>query len=111
MEETIKSTPLQKTILHHTLLEAIPLSHIPKQEGMGISFSQEDPIIGGFPIHIDEDEGNNIVTSRAHPVPHAKEGGAHDPTRGIIVSLQEVPQDLIHGGQSTINEQHDCEAL
>ena len=64
-----------------------------------------------FPIHIDEDEGNNAVTSRAHPVPHAEEGGAHAPVGGIIVSLQEVPQDLIHGGQSTINEQHDCETL
>ena len=78
---------------------------------MGISFTQGDPIIGGFPIHIDEDEGNNVVTYRAHLAPHAKEGGAHAPTGGILVSLQEAPQDLIHGGQSTINEQHDCEAL
>ena len=92
MEETIKFTPLQKNrgevdILRHKFLEARPLSNIPKQEGMRISFSQEDPIIGGFPIHIDEDESNNTVTSRAHPVPHAKEGGAHDPAGGILVSL------------------------
>ena len=58
MEETIDLTPLQKTmgeadILHHTLLEARPLSHIPKQEGMGISFSQEDPTVEMMPIHID----------------------------------------------------------
>ena len=58
---------------------------------MGISFSQEDPTIEMFPIHIDEDEGNNAVTSRAHPVPHAEEGGAHAPTGGILVYLQEVP--------------------
>ena len=58
---------------------------------MEISFSQEDPIIGGLPIHIDEDEDNNAVTSRAHLVPHAEEGEAHAPTGGILVSLQEFP--------------------
>ena len=51
-----------------------------------------------LPTHIDEEEGNNAVTSRAHPVPHVEGGGAHAPTGGILVSLQEVPQDLIHGG-------------
>ena len=69
--------PLQKTmrevdILHHTLLEARPLSHTPKQEGMEISLLKEDPIIRRLPMHTDEDEGNNVVTSRAHLVPHAE---------------------------------------
>ena len=44
-----------------------------------------------FPTHIDGEEGKNVVTSIAHPVPHAEGGGAHDPTGGILVSLQEVP--------------------
>ena len=109
MEETIKFTPLHKTmggadILHDTLLEARSLFHIPKQEGMGISFSQSDQIYERFPIHINGDEGNIVVTSRAYPVPHAEGGGAHAPIGGIIVSLQEVPHDLIHGGPSTISE-------
>ena len=71
---------------------------------MGITFSKEDPTVEMFPIHIEEDEGNSAVTSRAHPVPHAEGGGAHAPTGGILVSLQEVLQDLIHGGPSTISE-------
>ena len=112
----MEETPLNKTmgevdILHYTLLEARPLVHTPKQEGMGISFSQEDPIVEMLPIHIDKDEGNNDVTSRAHLVSHAKGGGSHAPEGGIILSLQEVPHDLIHGGPSTISEQHDCAAL
>ena len=78
---------------------------------MGITFSQRDPIVELLPTHIDGEEGNNSVTSRAHPVPHAEGGGAHAPVGGILVSLQEFPQDLIHGGPSTINEQHDCAAL
>ena len=64
-----------------------------------------------LPIHIEGDEGKNTVTSRAHPVPHSEEGGSHAPVGGILVSLQEVPQDLIHRGPSTINEQHDCATL
>ena len=65
----MEETPLQKTmgeadILHYTLLEERTIVQIPKQEGMGISFSQEDPIVEMLPIHIDEDEGNNIVPSR-----------------------------------------------
>ena len=64
-----------------------------------------------LPIHIDEDGGNNTVTSRAHPISHAEGGVAHDPIGGILLSFQEVPEDLIHGGPSTINEQHDCVAL
>ena len=64
-----------------------------------------------FPRHIDEDEGNNTVTSRAHLVPHAKGRGARAPTGGILVPLQEVPQDLIHRGPRKINEQHDCVSL
>ena len=89
----MEETPLQKTmggadILHYTLPEARPPVHILEQEGMGISFSQEDPTIEMFPMHIEEDEGNNVVTSRAHPVPQAEGGGAHDPIGGILVSLQ-----------------------
>ena len=91
-------------IFHYTFPEGRPPVHILGQEGMGISFSQEDPTIEMFPIHIDEDEGNNAVTSRAHLVPHAEGRGAHAPIGGILVSLQEVPRDLIHGGQSTIRE-------
>ena len=98
-------------ILHYTLPKTRPPIHILEQEGMGISFSHEDPTFEMFPIHIKEDEGNNVVTSRAHPVPHAEGGGANAPTWGILVSLQEVPQDLIHGGPSIINEQHDCVVL
>ena len=66
------------------------------------------------PIHIEEkdkDGSNIVVTSRAYIVPHAEEGGAHAPTGGIFVSLQEIPQDITYGGKSTINEQHDCETL
>ena len=73
------SSDLEANILHYTLLEARPLVPIPKQEGMGITFSQEDPIVEMLPIPIDEGEGNNIVTSRPHPVPHAEGGGAHAP--------------------------------
>ena len=92
----MEGTPFQKTmggvdILHYTLSEARPPVHILGQEGMGISFSQEDPTIEMLPIHIEEDEGNSVVTSRAHPVPHAEGGGAHALTGGILVSLQEVP--------------------
>ena len=102
LEGPTNSKPLQKPIggahiLHDTLLESRPISHIPKQEGMEISFSQEDPIIGWLTIHIEEDDGNIVVTSRAHLVPHAEERGAHDPTRGFLVTLQEVPQDLTCG--------------
>ena len=116
MEETIKFTPLQKTmggadILHYTFPGARHPVHILEQEGMGISFSQEDPTVEMLPIHIEEDEGNSVVTSRAHLVPHAEGGGAHAPIGGILVVLQEVPQDLIHGGPSTISEQHDCATL
>ena len=57
-----------------------------------------------LPTHIDGVEGNNVVTSRAHIVPHAEGGVAHAPIGGILVSLQEVPQDLIHGGPSTMSE-------
>ena len=98
-------------ILHYTLSKEKPPVHILEQEGMGITFSQKDPTIEMFPTHIDEEEGNNIVTSRAHPVPHAEEGGAHAPIEGILVPLQEFPQDLIHRGPSTISEQHDCTTL
>ena len=96
MEETINSTPLQKTIeeadiLHHILLEARPISPIIEQECMEIYFSKEDPILGRLPIHIDEDVGNNAVMSRVYLEPHAEEEGALAPTRGIIVSLQGIP--------------------
>ena len=111
MEETINSYPFHKTmeeadILHHTLLEAIPLSHIPTQEDMEIHFPKEDPILGRLPIHIDEDEGNNAVMSRDYLVPHAEEGGVLAPTKGIIGSLQESPHDLTCGDQGTTHDLH-----
>ena len=112
----IEETPLHKTmgeadILHYTFPEAKPPVHILEEEGMGITFSQWDPIVEMLPTHIDEEEGNKAVTSRAHPVPHVEGRGAPTPMRGILASLQEVPQDLIHRGPSTISEQHDCVAL
>ena len=64
---------------------------------MEIPFIKEDPLIERFPIHSKEEkkvEGNNAVTSRAHLVPHVEEGGAHAPTKGFLVALQEGPQDL-----------------
>ena len=91
--------------MNDTFLEARSVFHIPKQDGMGISFSQRDQIVERLPIHIDVDEGNNTFTSRANLVPHVEEGGEHAPIGGILVSLQEIPQDLIHGGPSTISEQ------
>ena len=68
MEETINSTPLQKTIeevdiLHHTFLDARPLSPILEQEGMDVPLLKKDPIIGRFPIHDEEAKGNNSVRS------------------------------------------------
>ena len=89
-------TPFQKTmggddVLHYTLPEATLSVHILEQEGMGITFSQRDPLVEMLPTHINEEEGNNAVTSRAHPVPHVEEGGAHAPIGGILVPLQEIP--------------------
>lgn len=82
---------------------------------MEIPFSKEDPLIEKvIPIHVEEEEkagGNNAVISRAYLAPHAEVDGELAPTRGILVSLQEVPEDFICGGQGTINEQHDCETL
>ena len=75
-------------VLHYTLPEATLPIHIIEQEGMGITFSQRDPLVEMLPTHIDEEKGNNTVTYRAHPVPHAEEGGAHAPTGGILVPLQ-----------------------
>ena len=80
------------------------------QGGKEILFPKEDPIIGGFPTH-KEAEGNSAGISRVNLVPHAEEGGALALTRGILAALQGSPQDLIHGGPSTINEQHDCATL
>ena len=113
LKESKNSNPLQKTvgkvpILHNTLLEERSLSHVFGQESMKVPFSKEDPLIKQMtPIHIKEEEedgGYNAVTSRAYLVPHAEEGGAHAPIGGILVSLQEIPQDLTCGRQSTINE-------
>ena len=73
--------------MHHTLLEARNLSHIPEQEGMEILFSKKDPILGGFPVHIDEDEGNSDVMSRVYLAPHAEEEGDLAPNRGILLTL------------------------
>ena len=81
----------EEKILHYTLPETRPPVHILEQEGMRISFAQGDPTIEVFPTHIDGVEGNNAVTFRAHKVPHAEGEGAHAPTRGILVLLQEFP--------------------
>ena len=91
MEETIDSKTFQKAmkeanILHDAYLEAI--SSFLAQGGKGISFSKEDPIIGELPNHV---EGNNAINSRVDLVPHAEEGGALAPTRGILRSLQGGP--------------------
>ena len=98
-------------ILHDTFLEARPSSFILAQGGKEIPFPKEDPIIGGLPTHIEEAKGNIVVISRVDLAPHADGGGALAPTRGVLSSLQGNPQDLIHGGPSTISEQHDCVAL
>ena len=98
--------PLQKTMeeaenLHHTLPEENISSHTFEQGSMEISFSKRDTIIGRLPIHVAEIEGNNTVSSRDYLVPHAEEGGALAPSRGILASLQGSPQDLICGDQGT----------
>lgn len=64
-----------------------------------------------FPTYDDEEKGNNVFNHRVDLVPHVEEGRAHAPIRGILASFQEGPQDLIHGGPSTISEQHDCAIL
>ena len=61
-------------------------------------------------------EATTLSPSRADLAPHGEEDGALAPTRGILVSLQGVPKDLICGDQGTIHEQHvplliDCETL
>ena len=94
------SKPLQKPIggdhiFHDTLLEARSLFHNLGKEGMRVPFVKEDPLIEKLPpIHIEDEEkdgGYNTVTYRAYLVPHAEGGGAHAPTGGFLVSLQEVP--------------------
>ena len=72
----MEENPFQETmggvdVLHYTLPEAKTLVHILEQEGMGITFSQRDPIVEMLPTHIDEEERKNVVTSREHPVPHS----------------------------------------
>ena len=64
-----------------------------------------------MPNHVEEAGGNSIVISRVYLAPHAKGEGALAPTRGILAALQGSPQDLIHRGPSTINDQHDFVAL
>ena len=113
--------PLQKTMkevgkLHHTLPEERLSSHTFEQGSMKISFSKWDPIIGRFPIHVADIEGSNTVSSRGYLVPHAVEGGALDPTRGVLVSFQGIPRDLMCGNPGTTYDQHvtllrDCKAM
>ena len=93
MEETIDSKSLQRTIkeadiLHDTLLEERPSSCILAQGDKEIPFPKEDPIIGGFPTHVEEAKGNNAVIYRVDLAPHAEEGGALSPNRGILASMQ-----------------------
>ena len=73
-------------ILHDYYLEA--RSSFLAQRGKEISFSKEDLIIGGLPTHIEEVEGNSSIISRVDLAPHAEEGGALAPTRGILAALQ-----------------------
>ena len=59
---------------------------------------------------------NNVFTSGAEIVPHGGIDGEISPMRGSLVSLQEVPKDLICGDQGTIDEHYvpsliDCETL
>ena len=83
--------------MHDNLSEARPSSCILAQGGKEIPFPKKDPIIGGFPIHVDEAKGNSAVRSGVDLAPHVEEGGALAPTRGILVSLQGIPQDLMCG--------------
>ena len=77
-------------ILHDALLEA-RYSFL-AQRGKEISLSKEDRIIRGLPTHIEEVEGNNAVISRIDLAPHAEEGGALAPTRGMLTYLQHSPR-------------------
>ena len=79
----------ESDILHDALLEA--RSSFLAQGGKEILFPKEDPIIGGLSTHVKEAKGNNVVISRVDLEPHAKEGGALAPTRGILASLQGSP--------------------
>ena len=54
--------------------------------------------------------------SRAYIAPHVEVEGEHARIRGILVSLKEIPQDLICGDQRTTHDHHvplliDCEAM
>ena len=94
LKKTIDSKSLQKAmkevdILHDALVEA--RSSFLAQRGKEIPFPKEDPTIGGLPNHVEEDEGNNAVISGVDIVAHAEEGGALDPTRGILADLQGSP--------------------
>ena len=72
---------------HHTLSEERFSSHTFEQRSMEISFSKRDPINGRLPIHVAEIERNNAFMSRGYLVPHAEEGGALSPNRGMLASL------------------------
>ena len=116
MKETMDSKSLQKTIeeaddLHDTSLEARPSSCILAQGGMEISLPRGDLNFEKFPTSDNEGKGNCVVMHRVDLAPHAEEEGALAPIDGILALLQGSPQDLKHGGPSTINEQHDCAAL
>ena len=45
-----------------------------------------------LPTHIDEEEGKNAITSRAHPVPCAEEGRAHAPIGGLLYPYKKFPR-------------------
>ena len=85
-----QTKPLHEN-LHHTFSKKKPSSHTFEQESMEISFSRRDPIIGELPLHVPEIEGNSVVMSRDYLVPHAEEGGALAPNRGMLASLQGSP--------------------
>ena len=44
--------------------------------------------------------------SRDYLAPHAEEEGDLAPNRGILVSLQEIPQDLTCGDQGRTHDSH-----
>ena len=52
-------------------------------------------------MHIAVIDGKNTVMSRDYLVPHAEEGGALAPNRGMLASLQGSPQDLMCEDQGT----------
>ena len=81
-----QAKPLHEN-LHHILPEERFSSHTFEQRSMNISFSKRDPIIGRFPTHVADIEGNSTVRSGVDLVPHAEEIRALSPHIGMLASL------------------------